>query len=178
MSATKKAQKVLVIEDFSLRGPETPICCLENLSKWVCCLLGPAIAMPPKLPSLVKSRDYHPLLLLCIGSNEAVMRRLQNIERDFVSLREKLKGLGAQTVFSIWRWMMSPIWRVGHKRKEMHGSDEWLEWLVLQSCFGVLWSWMNLWESGDVGSASVHLTKGCKNILGSKLAGHTPELFN
>lgn len=58
--------------------------------------------MPQRIPNLVRSQDYHTLLLFCIFiANEAAIRRLQNTERDFMSLREKLKGSGAQVVLSI-----------------------------------------------------------------------------
>lgn len=41
------------------------------------------------------------LLFCSFIVNEAAIRGLQNIERDFMSLREKLKGSGAQVVLSI-----------------------------------------------------------------------------
>lgn len=53
-----------------------------------------------KLLHLVEQEDYHLLVVIQVGSQEAAMRELQNIKRDFASLGNTLKGLGAQIVVS------------------------------------------------------------------------------
>lgn len=53
-----------------------------------------------KLPSLVQPANYYPFLLFQVGSNDAAMRGLRNIKRDFMSLGTILKGFGPQVVFS------------------------------------------------------------------------------
>lgn len=79
-SAIRKAQRVLVIEDSSLRCTEAPICCPDNLSREVCCFSGANIHDTiKKLMSPVGPKDYHPFLLFQVGSNDVATRKLQNI---------------------------------------------------------------------------------------------------
>lgn len=49
---------------------------------------------------MIKPEDYYPLLVSEAGSRKAVTRELKNIEKDFTTLRNMLKGLRAQAVFS------------------------------------------------------------------------------
>lgn len=41
-----------------------------------------------KVTSLIKPEGYHPFFLFHVGSNEAEMRRLCNIKRDFMSQKD------------------------------------------------------------------------------------------
>ncbi|XP_009577091.1 PREDICTED: cAMP-specific 3',5'-cyclic phosphodiesterase 4D-like [Fulmarus glacialis] len=76
-----------------------------------------------RLPSLVKPADYHPFLLFQVGQNDAAMRPLRNIKRDFMSLGTMLKRLGAQVVFS----SMLPVGEAGsRKRRRIEQVNGWL----------------------------------------------------
>jgi len=88
----KRREGCLVIGDSSQRGTEAPIYSPDNLSREDCCLPEARICdITKRLPSLVGPEDYHPFLLVHIGSNEALTKRLQNI-KDFMSLGQMLKG--------------------------------------------------------------------------------------
>lgn len=52
-----------------------------------------------RLPILIKACNYHPFLLLHVGTKVAT-RKLLNIKRDFISIGKMLKGSGVQVVFS------------------------------------------------------------------------------
>ena len=51
-----------------------------------------------KLPKLVRSTDYFPLLIVQVGSDETVQRSLQTMKRDFGGLGHLVQGTGAQVI--------------------------------------------------------------------------------
>lgn len=58
-TAQKKSQKVLAIENSSLKSTETPVCRTDNLSREVCFLTRACIHdITEKLASLVGPEDY------------------------------------------------------------------------------------------------------------------------
>ena len=66
----KRKQRVLVVGDSLLRGTEAPICRPDIQSREACCLPGTKIRdITERLPQLVKSTDYYPLLLFHVGTN-------------------------------------------------------------------------------------------------------------
>lgn len=100
-SANKKRAKVLVIGDSLLRSTEAPICCLDNISRKVCCLLGPCIRNIKKtIYSMIKPHNYYPFLVFQTGSHEAATRKLKNSKKIFTSLQKVLKDSEAQVKFS------------------------------------------------------------------------------
>lgn len=79
-STTKKGWRVLVIEESLLGGTETPICRLDNLSREVCCLPGLCVRDIRKaLLQLIKLEDYYPFIVIQAVSQNAVIRKLQNV---------------------------------------------------------------------------------------------------
>ena len=52
-----------------------------------------------KLPKLVRSTDYVPLLIIQVGSDEIAQRSLQAMKRDFRGLGQLVQGAGAQVIF-------------------------------------------------------------------------------
>lgn len=75
-----------------------------------------------KLPSLVKPANYYPFLLFQVGSNDAAMRGLRNIKRDFMSLGTILKGFGPQVVFS----SILPVRERGLRKRPVEQVNGWL----------------------------------------------------
>jgi len=80
---------------------EAPICQHDTLSREVCCLPGARIRnITKRLPSLVQSTDYYPLLLFHMGMNHIGRRSLRNIKKDYKSLGAAMMDSEAQVVFS------------------------------------------------------------------------------
>ena len=52
-----------------------------------------------KLPKLVRSTDYFPLLIVQVGSDEIAQRSLRTMKRDFRGLGHLVQGAGAQVIF-------------------------------------------------------------------------------
>jgi len=105
-------------------GTEAPICCLDNLSRKVFCLLGPCIRDIKKIIySMIKAHNYYPLLVFQTGSHEAATRKLKNIKKNFTSLQKVLKESEAQVIFS----SVLPVgnWDPGRRR----GTDKLNDWL-------------------------------------------------
>ena len=97
----KKSRWVIVVGDSLLRGAEGPICPPDPLHREVCCLPGARVRdVLDKLPDLVNSSDYYPLLVFQVGSDEVGRRSPKSIKRDFRALGQRLKGSGTQVMFS------------------------------------------------------------------------------
>ena len=56
--------------------------------------------MRKKLPSLVWSTEYYPLLLFQVGSDDLGRTSLRTLKKDFRALGRQVKGSGAQVAFS------------------------------------------------------------------------------
>ena len=53
-----------------------------------------------KIPTLVRPKDYYPLLVFQVGSDDITRRSPKAMKRDIRSLGKVIKGSGAQIVFS------------------------------------------------------------------------------
>jgi len=88
------------VGDSLLRGTEGSICKLDPSHWEVCCLPGARVSdITRKLPKLVRSTDYFPLLIVQVGSDETAHRSLRTMKRDFRGLGHLVQGAGAQVVF-------------------------------------------------------------------------------
>ena len=97
----KRTPEVIVVGDSILRGIEGPICRPDPLHREVCCLPGAHVKdLTAKLPALVRPKDYYPLLVFQVGSDDITGRSPKAMKRDFRALGKLVKGLRAQTVFS------------------------------------------------------------------------------
>jgi len=76
-ASVRKERKVVVVGNSLLRGAEGPIC-RPDPSLWdVCCLpVAWVRGITRKLPELVRSTDYFPLLIVQVGSDEIAQRSL------------------------------------------------------------------------------------------------------
>ncbi|XP_074667595.1 uncharacterized protein LOC141917867 [Strix aluco] len=100
-SSKKNPRRVNVVGDSILRGIEGPICRPDPLHREVCCLPGACVKdLMAKLPVLVRPKDYYPLLVFQVGSDDITRRSPKSVKRDFRALGKVIKGSGAQTVFS------------------------------------------------------------------------------
>lgn len=51
------------------------------------------------LPQLIEPEDYYPFIVIQAGSQDAAMRKLRNVKKDFAFLGKMLKGSEVQVVF-------------------------------------------------------------------------------
>uniref|UniRef100_A0A8C8E8K1 SGNH hydrolase-type esterase domain-containing protein n=1 Tax=Otus sunia TaxID=257818 RepID=A0A8C8E8K1_9STRI len=100
-SSKRNPRRVIVVGDSMLRGAEGPICRPDPHHREVCCLPGARVKdITRRLPSLVKPKDYYPLLVFQVGSDDVTRRSIKSMKRDFKALGKMIKGSGAQVVFS------------------------------------------------------------------------------
>ena len=99
-SSAKKKQQVTIIGDSLLKGTGGPVCRPDPLQREVCCLLGAWVKdVRKKIPSLVRSSDYYPLLFQ-VCSDDIGINFLKTMRKDFRALGRQVKGSGAQVMFS------------------------------------------------------------------------------
>ena len=129
--SVRKKRRAVVIGDSLLRGPKSPIGCLDPSHREVCCLPGAWMRdVTRNITHLVKTSDYYPLLVFRIGNEEVGERSSQTIKRDFRALGRFLKESGAQAVFSSVHSVGD--WDPG-KRRRVGMLNEWLcEWCHTQ----------------------------------------------
>lgn len=66
---------------------EPLICCLDNLSREVCCVPVECVRDIRKaLPQLIKLEDYYLFIVIQAGSWDTAMRKVKNVKKDFASL--------------------------------------------------------------------------------------------
>lgn len=100
-ASTKTEGKVIVVGDSLLRGTEGPICRPDPTCREVCCLPGARVRdIARKLPNLIHSSDYYPLLIVQAGSDDIEERSLKTIKWDFRELGQLVDGVEVQVVFS------------------------------------------------------------------------------
>ena len=119
-SSVRKERRVVVMGDSLLRGTEGPICRPDPSHQEVCCLPGARVRdRTRKIPKLVRSTDYFPLLVVQVGSDEIAQTSLRMMKRDFRGLGHLVQGAGAQVIFcsvpsgavwgSEWSWKVQAI---------------------------------------------------------------------
>ena len=92
---------MVVVGESLLRGTEAPVCCPDTLYREVSCLPGTRVRdVTERLPSLVQSTDYYPLLLFHMGTSDTVRSSLRSIKKDYRALEGVVRDSGAQVVFS------------------------------------------------------------------------------
>lgn len=175
-SSTKKERRVIVVGDSLLRGTEGPICRPDPSHREVSCLPGARIKdIRRKLPSLVQSSDYYPLLIFQVGSDEVGTRSLRAMKNDFRALGRLVKGSGAQIVFS----SIPPFAGVdeGINRRSQQ-INSWLrDWCVRQD-FGFFEHGLIYRKPGMLASGGGSLTRRGRKRLGQELAGLIHKALN
>lgn len=83
----KNDRRVIVIGDSLLRGMKGPVCQPDTTCREVCCFPGACVRdISMKLPGLICSSDYYPLLIVQASSNEVAERSLKMVKEDFREL--------------------------------------------------------------------------------------------
>ena len=86
-ASVREGRREIVVRDSLLRGMEGLICSPDLTSMELCCLPGAHIRdITRKVPGLVCSSDYCPLLIVQVGSDEIAQGSLRTIRRDFRGL--------------------------------------------------------------------------------------------
>ena len=81
--------------DSIVRGTEGPICRPDLFHREVCCLPEARIKdLKAKLPGLVRPKDYYPLLVCHVGSDDISRRSPKAMKGDFRALGRLIKGSG------------------------------------------------------------------------------------
>jgi len=88
------------MSDSLLRGTEAPICRPNTEARKVCCLPGAKVRdVTERVPQLVKSTDYYPLLLFHVGTNDTASQNVGSIKEHFKALGMKAKSLVPKSSF-------------------------------------------------------------------------------
>jgi len=164
----EKKSQLLVVDDSLLRGTEAPICQPDRESHEVCCLPGAKIrGMAKRVPQLVKSTDYSPLLLFHVGTNDTTSWNLGRIKKEFKALGVQVKSIGAQVIFS----SILPAGRRGSARNRCIMSNN--SWLFGWCCcegFGFYHNGTFFNDYNLLGGNGTHLSRKGKGIFGSRLS--------
>lgn len=100
-ASVRKGRRGIVVADSLLCGMEGSICRPNPTCREVCCLPGTHIRdITRKVPGLVCSSDYCPLLIVQVGSDEITQGSLRAIKKDVRGLGQMVEGVGAQVLFS------------------------------------------------------------------------------
>ena len=142
----------------------------------MCCLPGARVRdITRKIPKLVRSTDYFPLLVVQVGSDEIAQTSLQMMKRDFWGLGRLVQGAGAQVIFcsvpsgavwgSEWAWKVQAInnWLRGWCRARNFGFFD----------HGVVYS-----DPGLLFVHGTHLSQRGQQILGQELSGLIERALN
>jgi len=159
-----------------LRGNEAPICRPEREQHDVCCLPGAKVRdVAERVPQLVKSIDYYPLLLFHVSTNDRASQNLGRIKEDYKALEVQVKSIGAQVIFS----SILPAGGKGVARNQFKMRiSSWLRgWYHREDfCFydnGTFFSDYNL-----LGREEIHLSRRRKGIFGIRLANMVWQSLN
>jgi len=135
----------------------------------VCCILGAKVRdVTKRVPQLVKSTDYCPLLLFHVGTNDTASHlwNVGRIKEDFKALGMKAKSFGTQVIIS----SILPVGGRGSARnRHIMGINSWLHGWCCREDFafydnGTFFNDYNLLERDGT-----HLSRRGKGIFGSRL---------
>ena len=103
----------------------------------MCCLSGAKVRdVTERVPQLVKSTDYYPLLLFHVGTKDTASLNVGRIKEDFKALGVlgvKAKSFGAQVIFS---FILSVGGRGSARNRYIIGINSWLHGLCRCEGFG------------------------------------------
>ena len=175
-SSKKNPRRVIVVGDSILRGIEGPICRPDPLHREVCCLPGAHVKdLTAKVPALVRPKDYYPLLVFQVSSDDITRKSPKAMKRDFRSLGKVIRGLGAQIVFS------SIPSGGGMEEKEYRRTQQMNLWLQ-DWCYRQGFGFFNhglVYRAPDLLALDgMHLSQRGKRILGQELAGLIDRALN
>ncbi|KFP06528.1 hypothetical protein N300_02212, partial [Calypte anna] len=175
-SPTKKRRRVVVVGDSLLRGTEGPICRPDPSHREVCCLPGARVRdISKRLPQLIQSSDYYPLLVVQAGSDDIIGRSTRGIKKDFKALGRLVDGSGAQVVFA----SVPAVEGLNEERtRKTHLINRWLRDWCHRRNFGFFDHGANPKLPCVIRSDGLHLTNRGKRTLGHRLKGLIRRALN
>lgn len=167
-ASVRQERRVVVVGDSLLRGTEGPICRPDPTRREVCCLPGAQVRdITRRLPRLVTSSDYYPLLIVQAGSDAIKKCSLRAIKREFWDLGHFVEG-GPQIILSsipISGKMSSKQVRITQE------LNEWLKGWCQHGNFGGFDQGMVYSAPGIMTVDGAHLSPRGKLILAQETAG-------
>ena len=175
-NSKKNPRSVIVVGDSILRGVEGPIRRLDMLHREVCCLPGAQVKdLMAQLPALGRAKDYYPLLVSQVGSDDITRRSPKAMKRDFRSLGKLIQGLGAQIVFS-------SIPSAGEMDEEEYRRTQQMNLWLQDWCYRQGFGFFNhglVYKTPDILALDgMHLSQRGKRILGQELSGLIDRALN
>ncbi|XP_068784552.1 uncharacterized protein [Struthio camelus] len=172
---TWKKRRVIVVGDSLLQRTEAPIYRPDLLSREVCCLPGARIRdVMERLPRLVHTSDYYPLLLFHVGANDT-KGKLETIKQDFRALGMVVKGLGAQVVFSS---ILAVRGKDGRSSRPIFQVNNWLRHCCWQQGFGFCDHGTLFEDQQLMGRDGIHLTKRGRRVFANRSASLVRRALN
>ena len=175
-ASMKEKRRVIVIGDSFLRGTEGPMCRPDPSHREVCCLTGAQVRdIARKLPGLVWPSDYHPLLVVQVGSDEIRDKSTWAVKRDFRALGGQDNRSGTQVAFS----SVPPVAREDEGRnRRSQQINTWLQAWCHRQNLGFFDRGSVYMAPGLLATGGVHQSQTGKRILAQELAGLIDRALN
>ena len=168
-ASVRKGRRGIVVGDSLLWGTEGSICRPDPTCKEVCCLPGARVRdITRKLPKLVRSTDYFPLLIVQVGSDEIARKSIRTMKRFFRGLGRLVQGAGAQVIFCS---IPSGAVRDMERTWKVQVMNNWLRGWCRGRNFGFFDHGAVYLAPGLLSMNGTHLSQRGKRILLQALAG-------
>ena len=173
----RKKRRVMVVGDSFLRRTEGPICRVDPPHREVCCLPGARLKdITRKLPRLIQSSGYSPLLIFLVGGGEeAATHRPRAIKGDFRALGRLVRESGTPVIFS----SLLPVAGSDIVRNRwIQSINTWLCGWCRHHSFVLCDNGMAYAAPGLLASNGRHLSQRGKRVFAHELAGLIDRALN
>ncbi|XP_053823847.1 uncharacterized protein LOC128801764 isoform X1 [Vidua chalybeata] len=175
-SNVKKKRRVIVVGDSLLRGTEGPVCRPDPSHREVCCLSGAQVRnITERLPRLIRSSDYYPLLILQAGSDEIEKRSVKVIKREFRALGQVVDRTGVQVVFCSVPLVAE---KNNERNRKTHFINKWLKGWCYRQNFGFFDHGATFMAPALLESDGIHLSVKGRRFLAHELADLIERALN
>jgi len=120
-----------------------------------------------RVPQLMKSTDYYPMLLFHTGTNDTASRNVGRIKEDFKALGGKAQSFGAQVIFSS---VLLVGGRGSPRNRCIMGINSWLHGWCRHEGFGFYDNGTFFNDNNPLKRHGTHLSRKGKGIFGNRLA--------
>ena len=128
-----------------------------------------------RLPSLVQSTGYCPLLLFHVDTSDTARSRLRTNKKDYRALGAVVRDLGAQVAFPS---ILAVKGKGFERASRICRANKWLrDWCHSQG-FSYLDHGTRFEKPGLLGADGVHLSEKGKSIFGHRLAKLVKRALN
>ena len=123
----------------------------------------------------IRDRDYYPLLVFQVGSDDITRKSSKAMKRDFRSLGKLIKGSGAQIVFS---YIPSVVGMDEEEYRRTQQMNLWLQDWCYRQGFRFFNHGLVCRMPDILALDGMHLSQRGKRILGQELAGLIDRTLN